>query len=168
MFIFGHLGITAASARAADRETGLALPMLFSLLPDMIDKPIFLLLPALANGSTRNVAHSLAGAAAALAVLLALGRRGRLRRPWLLWACYAGHLALDRMWLVDGPIVLLWPFLGRFPRLSPKTPHLLLYNLAGEAIGLALLLALVKTPNAFRRRTPREGDTCAAEAPDTA
>jgi hypothetical protein len=166
MFILGHVGITAAAVRAVDRETDLGLPMLFSILPDLIDKPLFLLAPALANGSTRNVGHSLAGAAAVLAILLAL--RPRIGRPALLWACYAGHLLLDRLWLVDGPVVFFWPLLGRFPHWSPKTPHLLAYNLAGEAIGLAFLLGLLRTRFASGRRSRPESDICGGGSRDRA
>ena len=166
MYILGHVGLTAAAAHAVDRETDLRLPMLFSLLPDLIDKPLFLLLPELAHGSTRNLGHSLAGAAAVLAILLAL--RLRVGRPVLLWACYAGHLLLDRLWLVDGPVVFFWPLLGRFPHWSPRTPHLLAYNVAGEAIGLVLLLVLFRTRIVAGRQSRRADRRCAGAAPDTA
>jgi hypothetical protein len=166
MYILGHIGITAAAARAVDRETDLRLPMLFSILPDLIDKPMFLLAPALANDSTRNIGHSLAGAAAILALLLA--QRRRVGRPLLLWSCYAGHLLLDRLWLVDGPIVFFWPLLGRFPSWSPKTPHLLAYNLAGEAIGLAALLGFLRARFVSGRRSRPESDICGGGSRDRA
>jgi membrane-bound metal-dependent hydrolase YbcI (DUF457 family) len=143
MFLFGHVGCSVAAVRAVDREVDLRAPALFSILPDLIDKPLALLFPHLVNENTRNFAHSLAGALAVLALLLAARRR--VTRPWLLWACYAGHLLLDRMWLTSGPAILFWPFLGPFPARfpdSPRTPYLLLYNAAGEVFGLAVILAL--------------------------
>ncbi len=72
-----------------------------------------------------------------------------------MWACYAGHLLLDRIWLLEGPIIFFWPLLGPFPRWSsdpPRTPHLLMYNVAGEAIGLGIVLALARRHRLFERR----------------
>lgn len=151
MYILGHVGVTVAAVRAVDRRADLRLPILFSLLPDLLDKPTAVLLPALVNGNTRNFSHTLLGASAVLAVLLA--RRRRLGRPLLLWSCYAGHLLLDRMWLGRDPAIVLWPLLGAFPQCPAaghRTPHLLMYNLAGEALGLAIVLGL-----AWRRRPGR-------------
>ena len=152
MYFFGHVGSTVAAVRAVDRETDLRLPILLSILPDLIDKPTEILLPGLVNGNTRNFGHTLLGAAAALAILLALRRR--LGNPLLLWACYAGHFLLDRMWLNDGPTIFFWPLLGAFPRWlpdSPGTPYLMAYNIAGEALGLVLVLALARRHRLFER-----------------
>lgn len=152
MYIFGHTGITAGAVRAVDRDADLRLPIALSILPDLIDKPIALLCPALVNGNTRNFAHTLLGTIVVLAVLLARPRRPG--KTLLLWACYAGHLVLDRMWLTDGPIILFWPFLGSFPRRTrwtPKTPHLLAYDLAGEAAGLLILVGLARRHRLFDR-----------------
>ena len=145
MYILGHAGFTAAAARAVDREADLRLVVLLSLLPDILDKPTAVLLPALVNGNTRSFGHTLLGASAVLALLLA-GHR-RLGNPLLLWACYAGHLLLDRMWLGGDLTILCWPLLGAFPPWSPDgpgTPFLMPYNLAGEALGLGLMLRLAR------------------------
>jgi hypothetical protein len=152
MYLFGHIGLTTAAVRAVDRERDLRLPILLSILPDLIDKPIAFLLPALVNGNTRNFGHTLLGALVVLAFLLS--RRRRLGASLLLWACYAGHLLLDRMWLGDGPIIFFWPLLGAFPRWSPydpQTPHLIAYNVAGEALGLSIVLSLVWRHRLFER-----------------
>lgn len=145
MLIFGHTGLTAAGVRRVSPRRDLRLPLLLALLPDLIDKPLAFLVRGLVNGSTRNFGHSALGALAVLAALLWL-RRGR-GDAGLLWACYAGHLVLDRMWLRDNPVVLLWPLLGPFP--PPATggfleARLVGYNLVGEAIGLALLLPMAR------------------------
>lgn len=144
MYIFGHIGITVAAVRAIDGETDLRLPILLSILPDLIDKPMEVILPVLVNGNTRNFGHTLLGALSVLAVLLALRRR--LARPLLLWACYAGHFLLDRIWLTHGPIIFFWPFLGTFPRrtLDERTPYLVLYNILGELLGFGILLGLAR------------------------
>jgi len=143
LIFFGHIGPTVAAARAADRDIDLRWPALLSVAPDLIDKPIALLFPALVNENTRGYAHTLLGSLVVLALLLAFRRR--LKRPWLLWACYLGHFVLDRMWRDENPLIFFWPFLGRLPPaeyggeilgmrlLSP-------YNIVGEAIGLSLLL----------------------------
>lgn len=141
MLVFGHVGLTVAGVRAAAPERAdLRGPVALALLPDLVDKPLAFLLPALTAGSTRNFAHSALGAVAVLAVLRAV--RGAKGDSALLWACLAGHLLLDRMWLRDNPLVLFWPFLGPFP--APAAggffeARLVGWNVAGEALGLALL-----------------------------
>jgi hypothetical protein len=163
MYVLGHVGLTVAAVRAADREADLRLPALLSLLPDLVDKPVAVLLPGLVHESTRNFAHTLLAASAVLVLLLAARRR--LGNPLLLWACYAGHLVLDRMWLTDGPVILLWPLLGPFPAWSPfrpPTPHLFAYNLTGEALGLTALLVLARR-GALRR--PPRASPCSSSGP---
>src|SRR5687767_2722561 len=110
MYVLGHLGFTAAAVRLADRRRPLVLPLALALLPDVVDKPVRLLLPGLVNRNTRGFGHTLAGAALVLALLWAVRRR--VERPVLLWLCYLGHFVLDRMWLHSDPRVLLWPALG--------------------------------------------------------
>lgn len=152
MYIFGHIGLTAAAARAADEETDLRLAILLSILPDLIDKPAAILLPAMLNGCSRGFGHTLLGASMLLAILLA--RRRRLRSSLILAACYAGHFLLDRMWLSDGPVILLWPLLGALTQHPPahaKAPNLMTYYIAGEALGLALALGLAWRHRLFAR-----------------
>ncbi len=147
MLILGHVGLTTRAVDAVDRKADLRAPALLALMPDLVDKPLALFWPALVNGSTRSFAHSLLGAAAALAGLSAL--RLGWRRTLLLWGCYAGHLFLDRMWRPDSVAILFWPLLGPFPkpqRFHPFASHLLRYNLCGEALGLLALIDL------YRRR----------------
>jgi membrane-bound metal-dependent hydrolase YbcI (DUF457 family) len=144
VYLFGHIGITAAAVDAAQPEADLKLPMFLAILPDLIDKPAAVLLPALVHDNSRGFAHTLAAAAVLLAFLAAA--LPNLRKALLLWACYAGHLVLDRMWLAEGPQILLWPLLGPFPSWfeRPRTPHLLAYNITGELVGAAFLLHLAR------------------------
>lgn len=156
MYILGHSAITASAANAADRDMDLRAAAALSLAPDLIDKPVHLLFPALVNGSGRSFAHSALGALGALAVLaLLLARRPSLRRPLLLWACYLGHFLLDRMWEHDNPKIVLWPLLGPFPTqlpgVGPGDGAVLGYNLAGELIGLALILRLSRLHRLYER-----------------
>lgn len=145
MLVFGHVGFTIAGVRAVEPDADLRAPAFFAVLPDLLDKPAAFLLPHLVHGNTRNFGHSLAGAALVLAVIYTIRRR--FCQPLLLWACYAGHFLLDRMWLEPGPTILLWPYLGAFPAHlpdGPKTPHLFLYNTAGEIVGFTILYFLAR------------------------
>lgn len=148
MFVLGHVGVTVAGARLAGGKADLRLAALLSLLPDIIDKPLRELMPVLVSRNTRSFGHSFLGAAAVLLVLLALRRRRG--DAALLWACFAGHLVLDLMWLGEGPATLLWPLLGPFPPPSRELELMRpvwMYNVAGEALGLGLLLAAAHDTN---------------------
>lgn len=139
MFVFGHAGLTLAAARAVDREIDPRWAVLLALGPDLVDKPIRLLLPAFSNHNTRSLGHSLALSLAVFAGLLIWKRRPKV--ALVLWACYAGHFLLDSMWLYPSPIVLLWPMLGDFPRpiRGPMLSWLTLWNVLGEFAGLVFL-----------------------------
>ncbi len=84
------------------------LVILGSLLPDLIDKPIFLL-SGHASLSGRDYAHSLLLNLVLIAGGLVLTR---YRKSWLLVLSFSSfmHLVFDRMWTV--PVTLLWPLLG--------------------------------------------------------
>jgi membrane-bound metal-dependent hydrolase YbcI (DUF457 family) len=143
MFALGHIGLTVTGAAALDREADLRWAALLAIAPDLIDKPIAFLGPSVFRHETRGFGHTLL---AALLVLLVLGAlRPGLKRALTLWCCYAGHLVLDRLWLGNYPVVLFWPFLGAFPKAhsGSVSREMLVYNLAGEVIGLVLLLLLV-------------------------
>jgi inner membrane protein len=139
MLLFGHVGITFGATLAADtvgrrlagtkklpsgsplkwlhertaslsQRVDLRVLALSSLLPDVIDKPVGLLLFPGYFGTGRLYAH-------ALLFPLALGLAGawlyRSRRtPHLLVLAYGSfmHLLLDAMW--RAPVTLLWPLLG--------------------------------------------------------
>lgn len=126
MLIFGHTGITVgvAAAYAARRSrgrvsnetkpaSGLApkidfrLVIVGSMLPDIIDKPLWLL-PGGAYPSGHGYAHTLL----LWLVLLGVGARLARRTPALLTIAVASlmHLAEDTLWL--HPDVLLWPLRG--------------------------------------------------------
>lgn len=143
MFVLGHVGLTVTAVRAADRAVDLRAAALLSILPDLIDKPIYFLVPSLVSHNTRNLGHTLLAALAVLAVLAVTRRRRGDGR--LLGLCYAGHMLLDLSWTSNYPVILLWPFLGPIPARIPESylPVFTRYNIAGEAIGFVLLLALV-------------------------
>jgi membrane-bound metal-dependent hydrolase YbcI (DUF457 family) len=154
MILLGHIGITAAAAHAADRDLDLRWPIVLSIGPDLIDKPMAALFPAVVNANSRGFAHTLLGALVVFALLLAFFRRPK--RALLLWCCYLGHMLLDRMWLDENPIIFFWPLLGDIPvsKFGGEIvgPHLLTaYNLTGEAIGMCIILYMVRRYRLYER-----------------
>jgi len=83
--------------------------------------------------------HSLALSLAIMAGLLLWKRKPKT--ALVLWACYAGHLLLDSMWLHPSSAVLFWPLLGDFPRpvRGPIISWLTAWNVSGELAGAAAL-----------------------------
>lgn len=142
MFVLGHAGLTLAAARSVDRGIDPRWAVLLALGPDLLDKPIRLLLPIFSNHNTRSLGHSLALSLAVFAGLLIWKRRPKAALA--LWACYAGHFLLDSMWLHPSPIVLLWPLLGDFPRpiRGPILSWLTAWNVLGELAGAVVLQRL--------------------------
>ncbi len=90
--------------------------ILGSLLPDIIDKPIWLLTEGTLFVSGRSYGHSLLFSLLLFIAGLILLRR---RKAGLLTLSLAGfsHLLLDEMWRV--PVTLWWPLLGAFRDDSP-------------------------------------------------
>ncbi len=145
MFILGHTGLATGAVHAIDRKADLRWVPVAALLPDLIDKPLWLLAPWFSNGWTRTAAHSITGL-----VLFSVIVIWRLReRSWPLVLAYASHLVLDRAWLDMQN--LLWPFGGffLFPPFTKDHAELLwekfgdLWTLGGEAAGGLVFVALV-------------------------
>ena len=108
MLLFAHVGLALATARLYSRLDLLFLA-LGSILPDIIDKPLGLLLFGSPNMG-RTFAHTLLF----LLILAAISLRLRdIRLASLAWGVLV-HLILDSMW--NSPVILLWPLLGGFPR----------------------------------------------------
>ena len=149
MLVFGHVGITAAAARLTDvtfssevlhnKKSGFRyniasmldkirdktgnldyrMIIIGSMLPDIIDKSLFLLLNESGLFTGRSHAHTLLFA-------LALLSAGILsRKSWLLTLALANlsHLFLDFIW--DDPEILFWPFLVDLSRTKPKDGFLI-------------------------------------------
>jgi len=91
------------------------LVLLGSLLPDIVDKPLWLFTAREIFSSGRDFAHTLLFNLTLFISGLVLVR---YRKSWLLIIslCSFVHLILDQMW--NSPIVLLWPLLGPFPELE--------------------------------------------------
>lgn len=116
--IFWHIGGTIAIFRYVFRDPKVDLRFLAlgAILPDLIDKPLgTMLLPAVFNGSSQVIGHTLLFSLVLMSVVLLTTRRGRVRRRWMALAIGSLiHLLLDAMWTVQE--TFLWPAFGwEFP-----------------------------------------------------
>ncbi|MDD5303900.1 MAG: metal-dependent hydrolase [Elusimicrobia bacterium] len=151
MYVFGHVGLTVAAARAVDRDVDLRWAALLALAPDLLDKPVSRLWPALVHHNSRGFGHT---ALFSLFILAALLLRKRRPKPALvLWGCYAGHFLLDAMWMNGNPAVLLWPLLGDFPRPvhGPLVSWLTVWYVVGEIAGLIVVVKLARRHGLLER-----------------
>ncbi len=156
MILFGHLGVGSKLASPWAKELPRAPLLIGTLLPDLIDKPLYYGL-SWATGrqggdlglisDTRTFGHT------ALALLALSGLACLRSSRWLaaLALGMASHLLLDQLqpggsW-ERGAQSLLWPAFGvSFPAasydgISSHFEHLLTpWNIGAEVVGLALLL----------------------------
>jgi hypothetical protein len=139
MLLFAHLGLTLAAGRFI-RWADLAFLALGSMLPDIIDKPLGLVVYGTpADG--RIFSHTLLF----LLVLTALAFYLKDVRLASVSAGVATHLVLDFMW--QSPVILFWPLLGNFPK-APKLGVLdymqaLLYGLRNPMVFVPEMLGLL-------------------------
>ena len=148
MFPLGHAGpaVAFAARRGADPRWA----ALMALGPDLLDKPVAVLMPSLVSHNTRNFGHTALIAGTVLFGLLA----ARVRGARLLWGCWVAHLLLDRMWSGDNPAIFLWPLRGDFPKPVPDgftDTHFTPWYLGGELVGGFLLLAFMRKHRLFSR-----------------
>jgi len=186
MLILGHVGITVAAAMASEavfdhpnagqrrahvadllRSTVLSLSsrmglrwlVLASLLPDIIDKPLGLVLYSSTLSSGRLYCHTIWFPVVLLAAST-VARRSRSRTILLVLSFgSAMHLLLDSMWRT--PITLFWPIFGPFPHGNSPDQWLLtiIHHLltdprsyVPEIVGAILLLPLLVVILRERRR----------------
>lgn len=151
MFILFHLvcGLVVGYLLADRfRDRTLVLPCIFgALLPDLIDKPLGLLVLSGSIGSGRIFSHTLLFLLLLLIAGLALS--SRYRAPGLLAVAVgvASHQALDLMW--EMPETWFYPFLGQFKPIVQEGWFLqkLLLELQNPVEWVsALLLALLLLP----------------------
>ena len=158
MLLFAHVGLTLACSRLL-HHVNLAALAFGSMLPDIIDKPLGLIVFGSPNMG-RTIAHTLLF----LLLLAALSFHTRdIRLISITWGVLA-HLILDGMW--NSPEILLWPLLGPFPErplldtlsflemllTGLKDPGILIPELAGFAY---LLLFVYSRRNEASARIDR-------------
>ncbi len=159
MFPLGHAGITLALAVALTSVLKIEWkPEIFAVavvggawLPDIIDKPIGLLMGY--PGGGRLVAHSLLFALTFTFLVFLISRfLGPKLKIWTSFAPYVPfvvfglwiHLVLDEIW--NTPRTFLWPAYGwGFPAGEFDLSQALLnpITLAGEIVGTAILVVFV-------------------------
>ncbi len=150
--LFWHVGATTAFIRYAFRDPAMDLRFLAlgAVLPDLIDLPIGIVSWD-RFGSVRLASHSILFGALLLIAVLALTRRGRRRKQWMMVSVGVMlHLVLDAMW--NQPETLWWPFLGSdftgtlFPTYGAYVRDLVTNPLlwAGEVVGAAYLVRLAR------------------------
>ena len=83
-----------------------------SILPDIIDKPVFLFFGNTATLSGRDYAHTLLFTLVLLVCSLVLLRYSKSWMLTISLSCVV-HLVLDEMWSYS--VILLWPLLGPLP-----------------------------------------------------
>ena len=109
MLLFGHIGITLGVAWLIESKLRVKIDYrqiaIGSLLPDMIDKPVGMILLPINNG--RIFGHTLLF----LLILLIISLKYR-KFLFLSFASFL-HLIEDEIW--NEPETLFWPLLGEFP-----------------------------------------------------
>ena len=109
MLIFGHVGFTIGAFSLLEEKLRLKIDyrivLLGSLLPDIIDKPLGMIVLPLHNG--RVLAHTL------LFTIVLLAMASKSKSYSVLSIAVFFHLIEDEMWLE--PETLLFPLYGRFP-----------------------------------------------------
>ncbi len=107
MLLFAHLGLALLAARPF-RRADLTFVAIGSMLPDIIDKPLGVMLYG-SFSMGRILAHT-------LLFLLLLATLALYLRDIRIVSLFFGvliHLMLDYMW--NSPVTFLWPLLGPFP-----------------------------------------------------
>ena len=138
MLLFAHLGLTLAAGRFI-RWVDLAFLALGSMLPDIIDKPIGLIV-----FGTPEMGRTLAHTLLFLLVLVTLTAYLKDVRPASVSIGVLSHLILDSMW--QSPVILSWPLLGNFPP-APDIGTFsyiqgLLFELTNPMVGIPEMLGL--------------------------
>ncbi|MBI2580068.1 MAG: metal-dependent hydrolase [Candidatus Aenigmarchaeota archaeon] len=151
MFIFGHIGLSFAALYVLGRKIkniDYRFLILGSLLPDIIDKPLGLVVFADTLYNGRIIAHT---AVFALAVSVLSLRARKLR---MLSAGIWLHLLMDFMFLY--PETLLWPAFGGFRPLDYRPDFVVQlisnpYTYAGEIAGFSFLMYIFVKYRLYRR-----------------
>ena len=200
MLFFGHIGLTAGVVKVCQELTAAGLEtksgevsgkinrirdgmrsidyrfvLVGSLLPDIIDKPMWMFTGSNIQWSGRGYAHTFLFSLVLLAAGLILVTRRN--KTWLLTVslCSFIHLVFDEMWL--NPVTLWWPLLGPIQRgetagwLSSMWQGLVSspYVFVSEAVGLAIALYIGLRLLIGRRvvRFLKKGDINWGELPDS-
>jgi hypothetical protein len=148
VLVFGHVATATLTCHAFDRRVDLRVVVFLTLLADIIDKPLGLVVFRETINNGRVWFHSLS-VNLLLTVLLIVARKP-LVYPLALWM----HQLCDRMWM--RPWVALWPFTGSFSyrdmELDVWVYNVLNpYNVWSDALGIVALALLAWRYGLFDR-----------------
>ncbi len=140
MLVFGHVASAGLAARTADRTADLRWIVFFTLLADLIDKPLGLVVFSETINNGRVWFHSLF-VNLLITLVLAL-----MRQPLVYVLALWMHQLCDRMWM--RPWVALWPLTGAFGYRDLPIDQwvygvLNRYNVTTELAGLAFVAFFV-------------------------
>ncbi len=119
MFGFAHLvcGILLGLGFCYLTHERLAIPLCIvsSLIPDLIDKPLAIIFPAL--GSGRTIFHSLFIVLIVAIIVLIISKNRYMLYGVAVACCIFVHQLLDAMWLNTN--IWAYPLFGQFPLVAP-------------------------------------------------
>ena len=149
MLVFGHVAAATVSCHALDRRADLRWVIFFTLVADIIDKPLGLWIFKETINNGRVWFHSLAvNLLVTLVLVLA-------RKPGVYALALWLHQFCDRMWM--RPWVALWPLAGRFGFRDLAFEDWVYgifnpYHVVSDIVGLVVLLFFAWRYRLFRRR----------------
>ena len=148
MLVFGHVATATLACHRLDRRADLRWVVFLTLLADLIDKPLGLIVFAETINNGRVWFHSLAVNLALSLALIAW------RKPLVTVLALWFHQLCDRMWM--RPWVALWPLTGAFGYRDLPLDEWVYnvlnpYNVISEVIGLTALLLFVRHYRLYRR-----------------
>jgi membrane-bound metal-dependent hydrolase YbcI (DUF457 family) len=147
VLVFGHVAAATVGSRALDPRADLRFVIFFTLVADIVDKPLGLWVFKDTINNGRVWFHSISVNLLVTALLVAA--RTPLVYSLALWL----HQLCDRMWM--RPWVALWPLTGRFGYRDLPFEDWVYgifnpYNVVSDVIGLAVLLAFARRYGLWR------------------
>jgi hypothetical protein len=147
LLVLGHVATATLACRALDRKVDLRWVVFFTLLADLVDKPLGLVVFRETINNGRVWFHSIS-VNLLVTLLLVLGRKPGVY-ALALWL----HQACDRMW--TRPWVALWPLTGAFAYRDLDFEDWLYsvfgpYNVVSEIAGFAVLTAFAWSHRLYR------------------
>ena len=148
MLVFGHVAAATVSCHTLDRRADLRWVVFFTLVADIVDKPLGLWVFKETINNGRVWFHSLA-VNLLITLVLVLARKP-LVYSLSLWL----HQLCDLMW--TRPWVALWPFTGRFGYRELAFDDWVygvfnIYNVVSDVVGLVILAFFAWRYGLFQR-----------------
>jgi len=161
MFVFAHLvsGILLGLGFCYLTHDRRAIPLCIvsSLIPDLIDKPLGIIFPALVSG--RTIFHSLFIVLIVAIIVLIISKNRYMLYGVAVACCIFIHQLLDAMWLNKN--IWAYPLFGQFPLVTPPdyTGYYLWIEITTPSEWIFLLVTVVMLFKIFSERhgTPKDG-----------